>query len=392
LTLGVFTIAAVGGMFFTNIVTTEMTLPIIISILRSLEEAGVLRYEEEENPDNIDRPFPSRTASCYLIGATYCASIGGTATVTGCGTNLATRNFINMYFPLALQYYMSYQMWFAACFVVAVVEVFIVWIWLNVSMLGLFWENRSDPEIKEINPYEFEAHAREIVTQLHDEMGPMKASEILVASVYPILILLWLFRNPIHFDGIMWVLATIFSPSALLNSIDYITDVCFGIIMVLFLGSLPSTMEFATFCKSENKNRPKKRSPPILEFKPFTKKVNWFTFVTMGGGFALIRAMQDSDFLLLINMNFIKDLSPGIIMLFFCFATVLLTQIINNTALLFIIMPIAARVATLAGVTEFHIIVCVGVSCSLCFLLPIASVPNRIMYSKAKIPLKDLVS
>jgi hypothetical protein len=68
-------------------------------------------------------------------------------------------------------------------------------------------------------------------------------------------------------------------------------------------------------------------------------------FSLIGGGFALIHGMLDSNFLALIDMD-LKDLWPSVILLGFCCFTVILTQVANNTAVFFIIAPIAARVVS----------------------------------------------
>lgn len=105
-----FGLVAVGmfvSMWISNTAAIAMMCPIIEATLKELEDQGIVpMYEDGINKDKDDdmvengevtvkeppkppgQRRPSRTTICFFLTAAYAASIGGSGTIVGSGTNL----------------------------------------------------------------------------------------------------------------------------------------------------------------------------------------------------------------------------------------------------------------------------------------------------------------
>ncbi|PSN50463.1 hypothetical protein C0J52_04935 [Blattella germanica] len=212
--------------------------------------------------------------------------------------------------------------------------------------------SRSDRELKMSERQEIKLHIRRVLDDQYDELGPVKATEVLMAIAFIAVILLWIFRSPVFFYGWENGLQKSIPPLKEIKSFQVIKDAGPTIVLVFLLSVLPSKFECAVFCLG-NKPLPSTKVPSILEWKSFNKQLHWATFLTIGGGFALFKGILDSKLFDKLNFGFLKnmdkDAADCVILLSFCLLTVVLAQFVSNTALFFIIAPIALR-AALAGI------------------------------------------
>lgn len=94
LNLGLSACTMFVSMWISNTAATAMMLPIVEAMLMELQEQKIVKMYEEEGAVPSDPDFdvtnytPTRNTICNYLTIAYSASIGGTGTLVGTGTNL----------------------------------------------------------------------------------------------------------------------------------------------------------------------------------------------------------------------------------------------------------------------------------------------------------------
>jgi sodium-dependent dicarboxylate transporter 2/3/5 len=112
------------------------------------------------------------------------------------------------------------------------------------------------------------------------------------------------------------------------------------------------------------------------------ERIPWGALVLFGGGIALASAFQQSGLSALIaeNLAGIREIPLPLLMLLICLGTSLLTEIVSNTAVAVLMLPILAATATAIGVEPALLMLPAVLASSAAFMLPIATAPNLVAY------------
>ncbi|XOV68405.1 MAG: SLC13 family permease [Fluviicola sp.] len=283
--------------------------------------------------------IPKKKNSKYplylLLSIAYGASIGGMGTLIGSPTNgamvaaLETTNNITV----------DFMDWFVIGLPLSLIMLFLTYFYFRFLL-------RNDKN------EEFEV--------LNFEKKKWNKNQIRVLILFIIIVLIWSFKKLIE-------------PALGVTFGDEIPAVL-GAIMLFII---PSTV----------------KSKPLLEWKD-TKRLAWGILLLFGGGLALAEMMIKSGVVLEVSEAFqnYKELPLFLLLLIFVSFSIFGTEIMSNTALVQVFVPIVAIFA--AGAEDYTILqLCMPVTlaASCAFMLPVSTPPNAIIFSSGRITVNQMV-
>ncbi|GIY76613.1 hypothetical protein CEXT_282891 [Caerostris extrusa] len=99
-----------------------------------------------------------------------------------------------------------------------------------------------------------------------------------------------------------------------------------------------------------------------------------------------ISSSKESGFsdLLSVKLSSLSVLPSGVLVAIICFTISILTEIISNTTLATIMLPILNQMALSIGVNPLLLMLTCTIACSFSFMLPVATPPNAIINGNMK--------
>ncbi len=330
------------SMWISNTATTMMMIPIVMSIVLSLEES--IRGESI-----------SRYARGLFLAIAYSASVGGMSTLVGTPTNLVMPKVLTLLYPQAPD--ISFANWLF--FALPVTLVMFAAIWLLIYFLY-----RPRKKWTGINQQHFREQYR--------KLGPTSYEEKAVFILFVCLALLWIFRADIEFDRFRipgW--------SSLFGYPRYINDGTVAMLISVILFILPA--------RSKNQKR-------IMDRKT-AQKLPWNIVLLFGGGFALAEGFQSSGLALWFGhqMSWTQNIHPLLIMLAIVTLMSFLTELTSNVASTQMLLPVFASLAVSSGNNPILFMIPATLASSLAFMLPTATPPNAIIFGTERIRIATMI-
>ncbi|GBN82575.1 Solute carrier family 13 member 5 [Araneus ventricosus] len=200
--------------------------------------------------------------------------------------------------------------------------------------------------------------------------SPLTSYEASVIVLFSLLIVLWIFRDPKFIPG--WYTALGFK----LKVGD--SAIAIAIIFLMFL--LPSDFRDLS-------------SPRILEWKAAQAKFPWAVIFLVGGGASLAQGAQVSGLSTSVGsiLSELKTLPPSLVVAITCFSTAAATEIFSNLTVTMIFLPILSQMALSIGVNPLYLMLPATVVASYAFMLPVATVPNAIVFEEGNMKMMDML-
>lgn len=129
-------------------------------------------------------------------------------------------------------------------------------------------------------------------------------------------------------------------------------------------------------------------------WKYFAKKTDWGVVFLVGGAISLGHALESTGAALWIAESFLRITgltSPLWISFGFVLLSLAITQFIQNTATAAIMAPVLVSLAVPLNISPAALVIPMALGVSMAFLMPSATAPNAIVFSKAKIKVKDML-
>ena len=133
------------------------------------------------------------------------------------------------------------------------------------------------------------------------------------------------------------------------------------------------------------------RSTRIMDWDT-TKRLPWNIVLLFGGGFALAKGFETSGLSEWLGnqLESAGGLHPLVLIAAVSLLITFLTELTSNTATAQILLPIIASLAVATHVHPLLLMMPATLSCSLAFMLPVATPPNAIIFGSGKLRVADM--
>ncbi|WP_436854366.1 SLC13 family permease [Staphylococcus caeli] len=325
--LGTMIATAFISMWISNAATALMMLPIALALIQEIKDAQFLKPESA-----------SKFSKALLLTVAYSASIGGLATLIGSVPNAVFAAVA----ASSLDRKVSFAQWMIFAVPLTIILLAVLYFLLTKWLFKVEDADQISSDFAK--------------KSLH-ELGPMSKEEKLTGLVFLFVSLLWVF------GGLL--------PESL-----HVTDtmIAMGGAVILFL--IPA----------------KSKKGGLLVWDDMSK-LPWGILLLFGGGLSLAAAFEDSGLTKWFGgmMGIVKPLPLILIVLVLTTAILFLTEVMSNTAVSNMLMPISIGFAAAIGQDPFIIMAIVAVSSTCAFMLPISTPPNAAVFSSDELEMKDMV-
>lgn len=307
------------SMWVSNTATTVMMLPIGLSVVQLVENRG------EEGRSDL--------AGALMLGIAYAASIGGFATLIGTPPNALLAGFVRETYGV----HVSFAQWMMVG--VPVMLVLLPFTWLLLTRLVY---RVDEPEIP---------GGRELIEAEVKSLGPVSRPERVVAVVFGLAALAWIFRPLL--EGAV--------PEAELS------DAGIAIMAALVLFLFPVDLAKAEF---------------VLDWR-WAGRLPWDVLLLFGGGLSLADALTKTGVAKWIGagLSGLGALPTPLLVLLVCATIVFLSEVASNTATAAAFLPVVGSLALGVGENPLLFVVPAALAASCGFMLPVATPPNAIAYA-----------
>jgi len=313
------------SMWVSNTATSIMMLPIGLSVIGLLTE-GSAREQSE------------RFATALLLGIAYAASVGGIATLIGTPPNALLAAFLRENHDV----HIGFGQWMLLGVPVTAGMLLFTWWWLT---RGGFRLSGGD--------------SRSMLQQEMAALGPMSRQEKLVALIFTLAALAWIFQP---------LLA---EPLPELND----TSIAIGAALLLFL--IPANVKERTF---------------LLDWQT-ANKLPWGVLLLFGGGLSLAGVIGASGLAEWIAQSLGGlDMLPLILMIgLVALVITFLTEITSNTATAAAFLPLLGALAVAQGLPPQMLAIPAAIAASCAFMMPVATPPNAIVFGTGEMRIQSMI-
>ncbi len=317
---------ALLSMWVSNTASTIMMLPIATSVIAF--------FSIQKKIDNKSFAIP------LLLSIAYSASIGGTATLIGTPTNIMLASILSDTYNFQI----SFIDWFMIGLPVVAILLPVVWFFLNKIIFNVS-SKKSDA-------------LENTLKKMKREIGIASAKEKIVAFVFFMTAILWIFRKTLNES---------FGLS--------LNDTSIGILGALLLFIIPvDSNKRACSWKTAN-------------------QIPWGVLFLVGGGIALSKAIKTSGLAEWIGSfsSYLYGLDIYLLILIAVALIILLTELNSNTATVATFSPILIIFAIGLEVNPLIFVIPTTIAASCAFMLPIATPPNAVVFGSGKVKINNMI-
>ncbi|CAH1261850.1 SLC13A5 [Branchiostoma lanceolatum] len=356
------------------------TTPIDDTAASSVEV--IVENKEPAVVDEKTRRRRDRRDKGLLLCVCQAANIGGIASLTGTSPNLVCAREMDAQFPDGPG--IDFATWFFFGFPTMVLCLVLAWLCLSFMYFGCSLCTGGCSCCQGRG----RSRRQDAITKAYAELGPMTFAEGASLFHFVLMVLLWFFRDLrfISLDSGRAAGWTYFFVPG------YFTDgaVCITVAFALFF--FPSERPRFICCRPSDDERTGP-VPALLDWRSFSDRMPWFVPFIFGGGIALAGGVTASGLATWLGDQFSKvdGLPDWVLLLVMCAAVAAFTEFATNSSGPSILLPILARMAERLCINPYYLMVPASISASFSFMLPVATMPNAIIYSYGKLTVLDMM-
>lgn len=362
--LGFMIACAFLSMWISNTATTMMMLPVAIAVVKQI--AGDAHLDGED-PEAQRREIEVNLGVVLMLGLAYSASIGGVGTLIGTPANIVFSGFYTNLYPHLPE--VTFMDWMLVA--TPVVVLFVPLVWLYLCRFAA-----STP----LDQIPFGLDSANLVREELHRLGPMTRQEKLVAAIFFLTALLWMFRAPIEVGVVVvpgW--------SLLFPHPEFLHDATVAMTMAILLMLIPAN-------GSTGVDLNERREFFLLDWERVQQKLPWGILLLYGGGFALADGFTKTglDQWLGAYLAVVGALPVVAATLIICLAITFLTEMTSNTATITMALPIIGAAAVATGSHPLMFMVPATMAASFAFMMPVATPPNAIVFSSGWVSIAQM--
>ncbi|KAF2367835.1 Solute carrier family 13, partial [Trinorchestia longiramus] len=310
-----------------------------------------------------------------LLAVAYSANIGGTGVVTGTSPNLILLENLSEFGETGL----TFASWMAYNIPGMLICVAIAWGWLQVMFMGWRKGAIQNPTLEQRQA------VRKILKAKKAKLGGITFHESVVLTLFFCLVLLWLFRSPEFVPGWSHWFVLAFGEI----EVEDATPVMLIIVLIFII---PKELNFWCF-RDPKDTSPVRANEGCLTWKVVQEKVPWGVVLLLGGGFAIAEASDASGLSSWLGeqLTALESLPTALTVFLVCIMTAMVTEVASNTATASILMPVLKEMSLGIGVNPIYLMLPATICCSYAFMLPVATPPNAIIFTAAKMKTVEMM-
>lgn len=333
--LGFMISTAFISMWISNTATAMMMLPIALSVINLLKSDASVPNEALPKGE---RNF----AIGLLLTIGYASSIGGIGTIIGTPPNVVFAGLLDQFYHQKLD--------FGKWMLVGVPLMTLLLVAMYFIITSILFKNGI-------------ANVRgsdELIKSKLKELGALRKEEKLLMVIFATTCLLWIFQQPIN----------ILLKKEMLN--DTNVAMLGGVLMFI----MPVDWKQMNF---------------LLKWSD-TEKMAWGILILFGGGLCLAQGLSNAGIIQAVGAKIAAN-SPSTNWLLFGLitASVFITELMSNVALVQIFLPVVFGIATNMGIDPILMGMPVTLGASMAFMFPVATPPNAIVFSSGHMQVKHMM-
>lgn len=266
-----------------------------------------------------------------LLSIAYSASVGGMATIVGSPPNGSMQSILAQNYDI----HISFVEWMKIGVPISII--------LQLILFGFFYLLMGKERHEKIH--------------VDIEKKKWTISQLKVLFIFLLVVLMWTFKGVIV----------------------YYLNVDFEDFGPALLGAM---LLFVT---------PSDKSKMLLDWKD-TRELPWGILILFGGGLALAKMFETNGVIAEISTLFLSFKTAGIVIILLVIVAVatFATELMSNTALVAIFIPIIGQFALQSDYSIVQLCIPVTLAASCAFMLPVGTPPNAIIFSSGQVKISDM--
>ncbi|KAK0041015.1 solute carrier family 13 member 5, partial [Biomphalaria pfeifferi] len=383
------------SMWISNTATTAMMMTIVQALIQQFRNMQTLDVEERtslrddsvkhdseclEKKEQKEEAELSRLSKALSLSVAYAANIGGTASLTGTGPNLIFFAAAQKLFEeVGLDCPVTFSTWLIYGMPLSLIVVLAMYLWMVIVFLkcrgGCFLcccgAKAKTQRLQRV---------KAMIKEEYRKLGGVTYAQGSVIVCFVLLIALWITRDMGGIGG--W--ATWFKKGSVSDSTP---SVVFGILMFVIPSAIPKV-----FTNKQNIQIPYQRVTPLLSWQQVHDKMPWSLYLLLGAGYAIAHASKVTGLSQWLGDQLIllKSLDQWLILLIISYVVCFATEVISNTAISTLMMPILAQLSISLQINPLFFMYPAAVASSFAFMLPVSTAPNAIVFASGNVRVIDM--
>jgi solute carrier family 13 (sodium-dependent dicarboxylate transporter), member 2/3/5 len=323
------------SMWISNTATAMMMLPIAISVI------DLLKTEQQNIPEVLTKGERNFGIGLMLVIG-YAANIGGIATIIGTPPNVVFIGLLDQVYHQKI----PFGKWMLIGFPLS--------LFLLAACYFIITKVLYPNGLKKVHGSE------ELIKNKLNELGSIRKEEKLVLTIFALTSSLWIFQQPIN----------------LLLGNEMLNDTNIAMLGGSLMFVVPSSLKKLKF---------------LLSWRD-TEKLSWGILILFGGGLCLAKGLSDAGIIQAVGAAIAKQSSSvNWLLLGLITASIFITELMSNVALVQIFIPVVFGIAVNLGLNPIYLGMPVTFAASMAFMFPVATPPNAIVFSSGHMQIKDMM-
>jgi len=323
------------SMWISNTATAMMMLPIAISVINLLSK-------ERKNSPEVETIGEKNFGIGLMLVIAYAANIGGVATIIGTPPNVVFVGLLDQFYHQKME--------FGKWMLVGVPVSILLLTSCYLVITRVIFPNRLDKIYG----------ADTLIKNKLNELGNIRHEEKLVMLIFALTCSFWIFQQPLN----------LLFGKEILN--DTIIAMAGGSLMFI----VPSSLKKFTF---------------LLHWRD-TEKLAWGILILFGGGLCLAQGLSNAGIIQAVGARIAEQsTSVNWLLLGLITASIFITELMSNVALVQIFIPVVFGIAVNLGLDPILLGMPVTLGASMAFMFPVATPPNAIVFSSGHMKVKDMM-